>query len=312
MASAANPSPTHTPPGPNVPRPKGILKNSYRGSPPVSPPASHGAPHSPLYHSGSSDHILTAKEAKELTIANTQYNAGRRHSSSGTGSRPGGSRRQSSLPLSQQGDGPEEEQGQRLKWDEANLYLTEQERSSTMKINEPKTPYAKHYDPAEDPSDDEDAHDLPEPIDPRGVDMDRVDGVPDRQRHHHQQQHQRRRRPGADDEIPRLSLGDPEEEVPEHDFPPRATRPRAVHVDSDGSGHDADGEEYLVGLSAEEREKHRRFEEMRKKHYEMKNVAALLGHPEKLEVEDEDEDEDEEGGGTPAVPPLPGQANGSS
>lgn len=38
----------------------------------------------------------------------------------------------------------------RLKWDEANLYLTEQEKSSTMKIDEPKTPYAKHYDPAED------------------------------------------------------------------------------------------------------------------------------------------------------------------
>ena len=38
----------------------------------------------------------------------------------------------------------------RLKWDEANLYLTEQEKNSTMKIDEPKTPYAKHYDPADD------------------------------------------------------------------------------------------------------------------------------------------------------------------
>lgn len=28
-----------------------------------------------------------------------------------------------------------------LKWDEANLYLTEQEKNSTMKITEPKTPY---------------------------------------------------------------------------------------------------------------------------------------------------------------------------
>src|SRR5277367_7153052 len=43
----------------------------------------------------------------------------------------------------------------RLKWDEANLYLTEQQKSSTMKITEPKTPYTRRYDPSEDPSDDE-------------------------------------------------------------------------------------------------------------------------------------------------------------
>ncbi|KAK4153639.1 hypothetical protein C8A00DRAFT_43457 [Chaetomidium leptoderma] len=305
MASAADPSPTHSPVGPHAPRPKGILKNSYRGSPPVSPIDSHAASHPPLPHTPS-DHPLTPKEAKEVTIANTQYNAGHRRSSSAAGSsRPGGSRRQSSLPPN---DG-DEEPGQRLKWDEANLYLTEQERTSTMKINEPKTPYAKHYDPAEDPSDDDDA-DMTEPIDPSGIDMDKVDGVP----HHHQQQQQsqQRRRPGpADDEIPCLSLGEPEEEVPDEpdSAPSSPSRPRAVHVDSHGGGHDTDGEEYLVGLSAEEREKHRRFGELRKKHYEMRDVAALLGHPEDLEEEDDDdEDEDKK----MAVPPLPGRVNGSS
>ncbi len=230
---------------------------------------------------------MTPLEAKELTIANTQYNAGHRRSSSAAGSRPGGSRRQSSLPPNE-GD---EEQGQRLKWDEANLYLTEQERSSTMKINEPKTPYAKHYDPTEDPSDDDE-----DMADHNGGSSHDADGAP----------HQQRRRP-ADEEIPRLSLGEPEEEVPEPDFAPSSpARPRAVHVDSNGSGHDADGEEYLVGLSAEEREKHRRFEEMRKKHYEMRNVAALLGHP-----EEEAEDDDEDVGAAPPVPPLPGRVNGS-
>ncbi|KAL2134713.1 hypothetical protein VTI74DRAFT_11033 [Chaetomium olivicolor] len=303
-SSAANPTPTHTPPGPNAPRPKGILKNSYRGSPPVSPVDSHG--HAPLMHTHS-DHPLTPKEAKELTIANTQYNAGHRRSSSAAGSRPGGFRRQSSLPP----DHAEEGEGQRLKWDEANLYLTEQERTSTMKINEPKTPYAKHYDPAEDPSDLEDNDDsgdidMAEPINPNSIDKDRLDGVGQQQR----------RRPGtaaAEDDIPRLSLGEPEEEVPEHEFGAAASpsssssRPRAVHVDSNGSGHDTDGEEYLVGLSAEEREKHRRFEEMRKKHYEMKNVAALLGHPEQMEEDDEEEEEN----GAPPVPPLPGNANGN-
>jgi protein phosphatase inhibitor 2 len=84
-------------------------------------------------------------------------------------------------------------------------------------------------------------------------------------------------------------------------------------VDSHGSGHDADEEEYLVGLSAEEREKHARFEQLRKKHYEMKNVAALLGHPEEeLAEEEADEDEDDEEGGVPTVPALPGRVNGSS
>lgn len=280
----------------NIIRRAGILKNSYRGSPPVSPTQSHAPAHPSL-----PDHPLTPQEAKELTIANTQYNAGHRRSSSAAGSRPGGSRRQSSLPPN---DG-DEEQGQRLKWDEANLYLTEQERSSTMKINEPKTPYAKHYDPAEDPSDDD--ADMAEPIDPHGIDMDKVDGVPHQAS---QQQQQQRRRP-ADDEIPRLSLGEPEEEVPEHEFAPSSpARPRAVHVDSNGSGHDTDGEEYLVGLSAEEREKHRRFEEMRKKHYEMRNVAALLGHPEE-EAEEEEEDGENGGERAPPVPPLPGRVNGS-
>jgi len=158
-----------------------------------------------------------------------------------------------------------------------------------MKIDEPKTPYAKHYDPAEDPSDDED---VAEPIDPTDIDMDRVDGVPGAKRH---------RRPGTEDEIPGLSLGEPEEAVPE------LPRPRAVHVDSNGSGHDTDGDD-LEFLSPEEREKHRRFEELRKKHYEMKNVAALLGHPEDLEAEDEDDEES----ALPAVPPLAGKINGLS
>ncbi|KAK4185873.1 ribosomal L27 protein-domain-containing protein [Podospora australis] len=272
---------THTPPGPDVQRPKGILKNSYRHSPPVSPvEVQHTTPfdeHHP--------HPLTPKEAKELTIVNTQYNAGHRRSSSAAGSRPGVSRART--PSSAHG-GHDDDTGQRLKWDEANLYLTEQERSSTMKINEPKTPYAKHYDPTEDPSDEDE--DMAEPINPNSVDLDRVDGLTTAHAHSH------KRKPGssAEDEIPGLSLGEPEEEVPEHEFAESSAskRPRAVHVDSTDSTHDTDGDAYLVGLSAEEREKHEKFEAMRKKHYEMKNVAALLGHPEDLEDADDDDEED--------------------
>ena len=156
----------------------------------------------------------------------------------------------------------------RLKWDEANLYLTEQEKSSTMKIDEPKTPYAKHYDPTED-------EDELRMLEPDEIIVDELDKA------------RAGRSPGKsaksrEEEIPGLSLGEPEEAVPDHEFDDDHTgkREKAVHVD---------GEEHL-GASAEEREKHRKFEEMRKKHYEMKNVASLLGHPEELDAMDEDEE----------------------
>jgi protein phosphatase inhibitor 2 len=161
----------------------------------------------------------------------------------------------------------------RLKWDEANLYLTEQEKSSTMKIDEPKTPYAKRYDPAEDEEEMRtlDADDI-------CVDeLDKVTGHSSRSK----------MRNAREDEIPGLSLGEPEEAVPETEDPGQMQRSssqrseKAVHVNDDHPDN--------VGLSAEEREKHRRFEEMRKKHYEMKNVANLLGHPEDLEDVDDDD-----------------------
>ncbi|KAF9197006.1 hypothetical protein BGZ50_002717 [Haplosporangium sp. Z 11] len=40
---------------------------------------------------------------------------------------------------------PPEERAPRLKWDEENLIITEAQKDSTMKIDEPKTPYV-HYD----------------------------------------------------------------------------------------------------------------------------------------------------------------------
>jgi protein phosphatase inhibitor 2 len=283
----------------------GILKNSYRTSPPTSPTKSTTAASVASDDGTTSDtHGLSAKESKELTIANTQYNAGHRRSSSAAGGgRPAGSRRVSSRTSSHHSsDGRpaagDENEGQRLKWDEANLYLTEQERTATMKIDEPKTPYVKHYDP--DVEDDDDLElDAAEPIDRDDIDMDRVDGVP--------------RRKGGEDEIPGLSLGEPEEEVPAGEFGDNAQqRPRAVHVDSDeGSGyHEAE----LAGLSPEEREKHRRFEELRKKHYEMRNVAALLGHPEEEDQDDDDADDEGESdkGRIPPMPSLPGRLNGTS
>jgi len=155
----------------------------------------------------------------------------------------------------------------RLKWDEANLYLTEQEKSATMKIDEPKTPYAKHYDPTEDE----------EEIRTLDADEIMVDEL-DKARAERSSGKSSR---AKEEEIPGLSLGEPEEAVPEND----EDGSRRVHVS---------GEEH-VGLSAEEIEKHKKFEEMRKKHYEMKNVASLLGHPEEIDALDDDGDEDMNG-----------------
>lgn len=210
---------------------------------------------------------------KEITIENTQINTGHRRSSSAARS---ASRRQSAHNSS---NADPHESSQRLKWDEANLYLTEQERSSTMKIDEPKTPYAKHYDPAEDPSDEEDNDVAVEDDGPRHKSS--------------------RTRP--EDDIPGLSLGEPEEEIPEASAA-RSPGEKTVHVDEDSVGHASDLD--LAGLSPEEREKHRKFEELRKKHYEMKNVAQLLGHPE--DTLDDDEDDDS------APPPVPKLPNGAS
>lgn len=197
---------------------------------------------------------------KELTIINTQTNAGHRRSSSAA-SRPPGSRRQSSRTPLNVDELDALDNSQRLKWDEANLYLTEQERTSTMKITEPKTPYARHYEPSEDDEDE-----------------DMLDGMNSRK-----------------EEIPGLSLGEPEEEVPENEFGSERKQSK-VHVNDDDATPLHDAENEYLGLTPEEREKHRKFEELRKKHYEMRDVAKFLGHPEEL---DELEEEEE------AVPPMP-------
>lgn len=142
-----------------------------------------------------------------------------------------------------------------------------------MKIDEPKTPYAKRYDPAEDEEE-------MRTLDADDICVDELDKVTG-----HSSRFKMRN--AREDEIPGLSLGEPEEAVPETEDPGQMQRSssqrseKAVHVNDDHPDN--------VGLSAEEREKHRRFEEMRKKHYEMKNVANLLGHPEDLEDVDDDD-----------------------
>ena len=269
----------------------GILKNSYYQSPPN--PAAPAVTENPPRHLSPevthSDDLTRTSTDQDITLANTLQNAGHRRTSSNP--RGSVSRRQSSNPgLDEDPNNP------RLKWDEVNLYLTEQEKSSTMKIDEPKTPYAKRYEPDED----EDEMRTLDAADLKVDELDQVGSGRSRMR---------------EAEIPGLELGDAEEYPEMHDDRDRISRSSSasgkgdkqvvVEPTDDEAAH---GEN--VGLSAEERAKHKKFEEMRKKHYEMKDVKGLLGyvlcsyvisidntapntiysHPEELEAMDEDED----------------------
>ncbi|KAK4695239.1 protein phosphatase inhibitor 2, partial [Lecanoromycetidae sp. Uapishka_2] len=267
----------------------GILKNSFRRSPPVRP----SMPPSSLSNEQaiSTSPTAAAQPATEsdLTLQNTMQNAGHRRNSS-QNLRASVSRRQSTNPAL---DESEAEQNMRLKWDEANLYLTEQQKSSTMKIDEPKTPYAKRYEPDED-------EDEMRTLDAQGLVVDELD------KFREGQPSQRTR----EAEIPGLDIGEPEEEFAGEG----ATGDEGRIQRSSSGGSEAGGlarsgsvkgEKTVVvdpeapdGKGHDGIVRHKDFEEMRKKHYEMKDVKGLLGHSaEELEAMDEDED------GPP--PPMP-------
>jgi len=164
----------------------------------------------------------------------------------------------------------------RLKWDEANLYLAEQEREAAgarMKIDEPKTPFAKQYDPAQDEME-------TTALDAEDLVVDEVE--------------QKRLAKGRDSDIPGLELGEPELNIDPVHTPESEKR---VIVDEtmgdgeeDGAEHGLRHGEEAGNVSEEEKEKHKKFEEMRRRHYEMKNIKDLLGHPEQLDELEDDED----------------------
>lgn len=247
-------SPTLHSPSSHPERPKGILKNSssYRKNSQSSPTSELPPATSPIAERPQLGRELSEKE---IVLENTLRNAGQ-HRRSSSNPRGPGSRRQSGADYM-------DENSPQLKWDEANLYLNEQNRDSTMKIDEPKTPYAKQYDPAEDEEE-------IEMLNAEELKVDELDSKP-------------RRKPKIDD-IPEFDLGQPEMQARQAQTPESEKR---VMVDPDAEADPGYHGELLPNATQEEKEKHRKFEELRKKHYEMRNVKDLLGHP-------EDEDEDEE------------------
>lgn len=78
---------------------------------------------------------------RQEVIRNTRLNAQLASDSSK------GDRIRAKLAEAKKEKGEGGQDGDHLKWDEINLYKTEQEKNSTMKIDEPKTPYEGGFDP---------------------------------------------------------------------------------------------------------------------------------------------------------------------
>jgi len=153
----------------------------------------------------------------------------------------------------------------RLKWDEANLYLAEQESGGRMKITEPKTPFEYGNTAMDDVDDEEDVS-----IDPRYVDVDEVDMA----------KKNKAGKKARESDIPGLELGEPEDENAGADLDnDRIERRTSLHRENSKDKHvNMDGYNEQPGMpSTEDQAKHRQFEEQRKKHYEMRNVKGMLG-----------------------------------
>ncbi|KAG0340436.1 hypothetical protein BG004_006410 [Podila humilis] len=165
------------------------------------------------------------------------------------------------------------EQAPRLKWDEENLTITEAQKDSTMKIDEPKTPYV-HYN-----------HELD-----RVMDMDEVFALDGPRKKHAALAHT--------PPVPSYFKGlpDEDEDDDEEDNRDRNEDPEEWQ-DSDEEAEDEE----------EKKVDHANFARMRAEHYKMKE-AITLGHQLVEEEEDEQDVKNEvsnNGNSKKSIPPVP-------
>ena len=134
-----------------------------------------------------------------------------------------------------------------------------------MKITEPKTPYQYGDGGAMDEEEEEDVA-----IDPRYVNVDEVDMAKNKSQKKHRES-----------EIPGLDIGEPEDEMAQEGAQDNDRIMRSGSLSREGSKEkhaSVSGISDQVGMpTREEQEKHRQFEEQRKRHYEMRDIKGLLG-----------------------------------
>ncbi|ODQ68591.1 hypothetical protein NADFUDRAFT_81497 [Nadsonia fulvescens var. elongata DSM 6958] len=161
------------------------------------------------------------------------------------------------------GDGSLSKITPHLKWDEANLYLTEMQKDSTMKVDEPKTPYQGPSGSNEYYSKDD--------IDVDGeLELEPLDDVP-------------------------FSLGKSEEEAGLTGF--EIAENNRIIIDEEqvraDLARDLENQERERREEEEEESKHSDFEKKRKQHYHHE-VDMKLARQLAAEAEAEDDEEDEE------------------
>lgn len=211
-------------------QPRGILRNKS-----VSEDSVHSPP-------------LPDKLDRQEVIKNTQLNAQLCDDSS----KGEEIRAKIAQKKKEQGIDEDDQLPEHLKWDELNIYKNEQEKSATMKIDEPKTPYEGGFNPeGEYYKDDDD--------DESGANSKSVE-----------------------DEIPEFELGEGEYDKLPHDISSSLHGGQVVKDESQANDEANNDEKEEKPLTAEER--HKRFEEKRKEHYHMK--ALPLKH--KIDIPDED------------------------
>lgn len=215
--------------------PKGILKNARSDA-----AYKHESPNE-LDHE-------KAEFDRQQVIENTRINAKLTHNNS-TGFKEIELKRERGEALS------EEEQ---LKWDERNLLINEMEKSATMKIDEPKTPYEGGFDPNND--------------------YYRTDNEKE-------EEEEDKREEEEEEEDDEFDLG---EGVDDEDDVKKGQIEVIPGARQEEEEEEEEKVEPVRELSAEE--KHRLFEEKRKQHYHLK--AAPLLHPVDIDEEDEDEEND--------------------